>query len=134
VAARTVTLAEAIAAIRTLGAPPAGSPAQVRAHASHLRRTADQLDGAARLLESCAHVGGYLGPAARRHESSTAHEAAMLRQRIARLRDLANRLDGEAGGLDNRQRTWRSRYTSKANTLPSGLAARALAALGWRMP
>ncbi|HEV7753846.1 MAG TPA: hypothetical protein VGO71_20000 [Baekduia sp.] len=99
-----------------------------------MRRAADVLDGAAGQLGSCVHVGGYLGPVARRHEATTDHETRMLHERIARLRQLAARLDGEANALEARQNTWRSRFAGKAAALPGNLGHQALNYLGWRLP
>jgi hypothetical protein len=132
--APTATLGDALALVRTLGAPPIGSPAAVREHAVHLRRVADQLETSANLLRASAHVDGYLGPAARRHEEQTRHEAAVMTQRIQRLRDLAARLEAEAGRLQGRQSAWRSSFAGRAAALPGSLAHQALSHLGWKLP
>jgi hypothetical protein len=132
--APTISLADAVHVIKTLGVPPIGSPAMVREHAAGLRRTADALDSGAGLLGSCANVDGYLGPAARRHHADASHEAHMLRTRLERLRALAARLEREANDLEHRQRAWRSSFAGKAVGLPGGLGHQALSHLGWKLP
>jgi hypothetical protein len=128
------TLGTVLSALRPLGAPPIGSPGDLRTHAARLRAIADGLAAPQTLLSAAAQVDGGEGPAADHTRASLAHERTMLDGRVDGIRELAAWLDAQAGELEAQQHAWRTALQRRALGLPGALVSQAVGHLGWTVP
>lgn len=128
------TLGSVLSLLQPVGAPPIGSPGDIRAQAVRLRGIADGLGPSQALVAGAAKLPGAAGPGATRSRTAIAHEAKMLEDRVHGIRDLAARLDAAADSLESRQQAWSAAFQGRAGGLPGYLVSQAVQHLGWKLP
>lgn len=127
------TFTTVLSALRSLGAPPIGSPADIRAQATRLRAIAQGLGSSQALLASAGALRGAEGPGASRSRTAIAHQGKMLDVRVQGIDSLAARLDAAAASLEARQGEWNAAFHGRAAGLPGYLVSQAVGHLGWKL-